>query len=70
MVKTGLKVLVSSEVWLGPIWQTNSAGSLVGVFSKNSDELLCLGVPGLNLCDLVAQIAEAHFHLGKFGGWL
>ena len=36
LVKTGLKVLVWPEVWLGPILQTNCAGSLAGVFSQNS----------------------------------
>ena len=67
LVKTGLKVLVWSEVWLGPILQTNWAGSLAGVFSQNSDGF---GVPCLNVRDLVAQIVEAHFRLGTFRGWL
>ena len=58
LVKTGLKVLVWSEVWLGPILQTNWAGSLAGVFSQNSDGFLCLGVPCLNVRDLVAQIVD------------
>ena len=58
LLKTGLEVFVWSEVWLGPILQTNWAGSFAGVFSKNSDGLLCLGAPCLNVCDLVAQIAE------------
>ena len=66
LVKTGLKVLVWSEVWLGPILQTNWAGSLAGVFSKKSDGLLCLGVPCLNVRDLVTQIVETRFRLGTF----
>lgn len=70
LVKTGLEVFVWFEMWLGPILQTNWAGSLAGVFSKNSDGLLCLGAPCLNVRDLVAQIAEARFCLGKFGDWL
>ena len=70
LLKTGLEVFVWSEVWLGPILQTNWAGSFAGVFSKNSDGLLCLGTPCLNVRDLVAQIAEARFRLGKFGDWL
>ena len=70
LLKTGLKVLVWSEVWLGPILQTNWAGSLAGVFSQNSDGLICLGAPCLNVRDLVVQIAKAHFRLGTFRGWL
>ena len=69
-VKTGLEVFVWSEVWLGPILQTNWAGSRTGVFSKNSDGLRCLGAPCLTVRDLVAQIAEARFRLGTFGDWL
>ena len=79
LLKTGLEVFVWSEVWLGPILQTkkkkkilqtNWAGSFAGVFSKNSDGLLCLGAPCLNVRDLVAQIAESRFRLSKFGDWL
>ena len=70
LVKTGLEVFVWSEVWPRPILQTNWAGSLAGVFSKNSDGLCCLGVSWLNVRDLVAQIAEARFRLGTFGDWL
>ena len=70
LLKTGLEVFVWSEVWLGPILQTNWAGSFAGVFSKNSDGLLCLCTPCLNVRDLVAQIAEARFRLWKFGDWL
>ena len=70
LVKTGLKALVWSEVWLGPILQTNWAGSFAGVFSQNSDGLISLGAPCLNVCDLVAQIVEARFRLGTFGSWL
>lgn len=70
LLKTGLEVFVWSEVWLGPILQTNWAGSFAGVFSKNSYGLLCLGAPFLNVRDLVAQIADARFRLGKLGDWL
>ena len=70
LVKTGLEVFVWSELWLRPILQTNWAGSLAGVFSKNSDGLCCLGAPCLNVRDLVAQIAEARFRLGTFKDWL
>ena len=57
-MKTGLEVLVWSEVWLEPVLQTNRAGSLAGVFLKNSDGLL------------VTQIVETRFRLGTFGVWL
>ena len=70
LVKTGFKVLVWSEMWLEPILHTNWAGSLAGVFSKKSNGLLCLGAPCLNVSNLVAQIVEARFRLGSFGGWL
>jgi len=69
-LNTGLEVFVWSEVRPGPILQTNWAGSFASVFTKNSDGLLCLVAPCLNVRDLVAQIAETRFRLGKFGDWL
>ena len=52
-MKTGLEVLVWSEVWLGAVLQTIWAGPLAGVFSKNSDGLFCLSAPCLDIRNLV-----------------
>ena len=55
-MKTGLEVLVWSEVWLGPVLKTNRAGSLAGAFSKNNDGLLCLSAPCLDIRNLQVKL--------------
>jgi len=74
LVKTGLKVLVWSVMWLGPILQMNWGGSLAGVFLKNSDGLLCLGAPSLTYTILLCRLLKPSCILRHLGaccnGWM
>ena len=73
-MKTGLEVLVWSEVWLGPIVQTSWASSLAGVFSKNRDGLLCLGAPFSMYAILLRRLLKPASVLEGLGtgcdGWM
>ena len=74
LLKTGLEVFVWSEVWLGPILQTNWAGSFAGVYLRNSNGLLVLARLVSMYEILLRRLLKPGSVLGSLGtgcdGWM